>query len=71
MTSDQKMGKLTPDHVRSVVVINTKLLWCYMIDAISASILNALPPQEAPPYMEGFSFVRSVKAKLFTKALGI
>ena len=65
------MGKLTPDHARSVVVITTKLLWCYVIDAINASILNVLPPQEAPPYMEGLSFVRSVMEKLFMKALGI
>ena len=71
MTSAQKTRKLTPDHARSVVVITTKLLWCYVIDAINASILNVLQPQEAPPYMEGLSFVRSVKEKLFMKALGI
>ena len=65
------MGKLIPDHVRSVVVITTKLLWCYVIDAINASILNMLLPQEALPYTEGLSFVRNVKEKLFVKVLGI
>ena len=71
LSSAQKMGKLTLDHVRSVVVITTKLLWSYVTDAISVSILNMLPPQEAPLYMEGFSFVKNVKEKLFMKALEI
>ena len=65
------MGKLTPDHARSVVVITTKLLWCYVKDVINASILNLLPSQEALPYMEGPSFVENVKVKLFMKALAI
>ena len=70
MTSAQKIGKLTLDHVRSVVGINTRLLWSYVTDAIGASILNVLPPQEAPLYMEGLSFVKNVKGKLFMKASG-
>ena len=70
MTSAQKMGKLTLDHVHSVVVITTRLLWSYVTDAISASILNVLPPQEALLYMEGLSFVKNVKGKLFMKASG-
>ena len=71
LTSAQKTEKLTLDHVRSVVVITTRPLWSYVTDAINASILNVLPPQVAPPYMEGLSFVKNAKAKLFMKALGI
>ena len=65
------MGKLTLDHVRPVVGITTRLLWSYVTDAISATILNELPPQEAPPYIEGLSFVKNIQGKLSMKALGI
>ena len=70
MISIQKVGRLILGHADSVVVITTRLLWSYVINATNIFIQSVLPPQEVPPCMGYLFFAKNVKGKLSMKALG-